>query len=333
MILLLLATAHAATWSDFGSAFPVFPCQDGWVGCLVGKTAVGPEPRGPEVTPSDLRLGFFDLDATASFSPFVAFGVYPENPVAGVAVEADPAPATPVERPPGHTVREEAVPKPVVTPKPDPIAAPGLGRDPEPLPAPVAKGCDDLPHLEPLAMLGKLDEPTRACLEGGATTGAMTSRNRYSRVLMADSWGKGDREGWSKLAKRHLEDIEGSDAELAYKYALQLQRDAKHEATILWAERSLEGKVQWTGDTYVDRVAALHKLRSMAAQGIWKRAEEASIAAPSGAASAAAESARNRTKTFAREWYEYTASAQRDPTKALQLCIAAAGTADYCKGS
>lgn len=338
MFLLLLTAAHAAGWADFGAAFPAFPCQDGWMSCLVGGAAVGPEPSGAEATPSDLRISFRDLDATASFSPFVTFPIYPEPeivpvaaPVVAVVAVAPTSPIAPV-RPlppkPGPTPGIAVDPPVKVVDPPVKVVDP----PPAPLPVPSA-GCDDVKRLEPLAMLGKLDAPTLACLEAGATTGALTSRDRYSRVLLADAWGKGDRAAWSRLAKRHLDEIDASDAEMSYKFALQLQRDGKHEPTIVWSERSLERAVQWTGDTYVDRVSALHKLRAMAAQALWKQAEEKAVAAPSSEASAAADKARARTKVFAREWYEYTASAGRDATKALQLCVAAAGTADYCKGS
>ena len=35
--------AIAAGWSDYEAAFPVAPCQDGWVGCIVDGKVVSPE--------------------------------------------------------------------------------------------------------------------------------------------------------------------------------------------------------------------------------------------------------------------------------------------------
>ena len=32
----VIATAtHAGQWSDYGELFPLFPCQDGWLGCII----------------------------------------------------------------------------------------------------------------------------------------------------------------------------------------------------------------------------------------------------------------------------------------------------------
>ena len=41
--------------------------------------------------------------------------------------------------------------------------------------------------------------------------------------------------------------------------------------------------------------------------------------------------ARNRTKVLSREWLEYANKSGQDFSKALHLCISAAGTQDYCE--
>ncbi len=40
---LLSTPAWAQGWADFASAFPMFPCQDGWMACRVDGAAVTPD--------------------------------------------------------------------------------------------------------------------------------------------------------------------------------------------------------------------------------------------------------------------------------------------------
>ena len=66
-------TPVGSTVEDWLGLFPEQPCQDGWSGCVVGGFAVdagaGHDSRGlPQ--PSDLRLGWFDLQPTPVYSPF-----------------------------------------------------------------------------------------------------------------------------------------------------------------------------------------------------------------------------------------------------------------------
>ena len=70
----LASPAYAQDWSAFAAAFPAFPCQDGWMGCLVDGAHVDPEVRKDaegRAIPSDLRVSWFDLKATATFSPWI----------------------------------------------------------------------------------------------------------------------------------------------------------------------------------------------------------------------------------------------------------------------
>ncbi|MBA2320176.1 MAG: hypothetical protein H0V89_03385, partial [Deltaproteobacteria bacterium] len=89
--------AHAAPpWNAFQAAFPLLPCQDGWAACLVGEAAVTPDlahDATGAVTPADLRIGWFDLHATAAFSPFATLSVYPAAFADDAAAYAEAAPA------------------------------------------------------------------------------------------------------------------------------------------------------------------------------------------------------------------------------------------------
>lgn len=81
----LSSVAVAASWSDFSEAFPALPCSDGWAACIVGDTVVSPGmvlDAGERPHPGDMRVGFFDLDPLAGFSPFVSLSPYSEEAVA-----------------------------------------------------------------------------------------------------------------------------------------------------------------------------------------------------------------------------------------------------------
>ncbi len=81
----LSSVAVAASWSDFSEAFPGLPCSDGWAACIVDDTVVSPGmvlDAGQRPHPGDMRVGFFDLDPLAGFSPFVSLSPYSEEAVA-----------------------------------------------------------------------------------------------------------------------------------------------------------------------------------------------------------------------------------------------------------
>jgi hypothetical protein len=72
-------TAFAAAWSSFSEAFPAAPCSDGWAGCVVANATVNAAPQHDAAgrpLPADARLGWFDLEPTAAFSPFVSLSTY-----------------------------------------------------------------------------------------------------------------------------------------------------------------------------------------------------------------------------------------------------------------
>jgi hypothetical protein len=149
---------------------------------------------------------------------------------------------------------------------------------------------------------------------------------------MGNAYSKGDMGKWEKLMKRHLDEVDQSDPDLCYKYAQYLQKKGSSDGAIKWANVALERKTVWTGDTFTQRVSALMKIRAAAAQTKWKKAEDDNAAAPSPELQTKVDAARNQTKVFAREWYEYAKQTGKDASTALQLCVSAAGTKDYCEG-
>ena len=69
---LVAPVALAAGLSDYEPIFPTNPCQDGWAACIVNGDSVTADPTKDAAgrpLPSDLRVGWFDLEATAALSP------------------------------------------------------------------------------------------------------------------------------------------------------------------------------------------------------------------------------------------------------------------------
>jgi len=339
LIALSLAStpAHAGGWGDFLSAFSASPCQDGWLGCVVGQQTISSNLVADTTgapAPADLRVGWFDLRDLPSFSPFPDLSTYTGSPIA----TAPPAPRAP--EPPRS---EDAPPGPT----PDPVQDDGdlVQRDDDRPPAPDDRpplppkadepDCGSPRSLEPMALLGRLSPAQRGCLESGiVASNRPTHQDHLSRILIANAWAAGDREEWERLARRHLDEIDRSDPDLAYKYAVHLSRKGpgSADAVLRWADTALENKTVWTGRVYTIRVNALLKLRAQAAHTTWRAAEDRYGEAPTDASQAARERARNRAKVIAREWYDYATSAGTNAAAARELCLSAAGTAEYCSG-
>jgi hypothetical protein len=132
---------------------------------------------------------------------------------------------------------------------------------------------------------------------------------------------------------RHLEEIDRSDPDLAYKYAYDLHKKGvvRSRGVVRWSEVALERKARWPESVYSRRVYTTLKIRAIAAQRLWEQAESQYVASNSDKANTNRKKYRNLTKTFSREWLEYAKAAKRDHHTALTLCFSAAGTSDYCE--
>jgi len=196
--------------------------------------------------------------------------------------------------------------------------------------------CGDLVKLEPSAMMGKLKDGEIRCLDTQLRDAErQTVKDKISRVLLADAWAKGDEHRWEGIARRHLEQIDRSDPDMCYKFSLYLSKGPaeKMDEAMKWADVALENRSRWSGDLHVKRVYSLYRLKAMAAQKKWTYLEEEYVKDPSEEILSTKDETRNQTKTLSREWLEYARSSGKDPTVALQLCISAAGTAEFCDES
>jgi len=195
--------------------------------------------------------------------------------------------------------------------------------------------CDDIRRLEPRALIGRLTDEQVLCLELLLRRAErLTSKNKVSRVLMADAWTKRDMDRWEAAVQRHLDEIDRSDADLAYIYARFLaQRTEEHiPEAIRWSNVALANAHQWEGDTHVDRVYALHRINAVAAQQLWLVAEQTVLDEGSHTTGTGkANFWRNQTKALSREWLAFAVAAGKDPAASLDLCMSAAGTTGYCE--
>ncbi len=195
--------------------------------------------------------------------------------------------------------------------------------------------CEDIRRLEPRALIGRLTEQQILCLELELRRAErLTEKNKLSRVLMADAWSKQDLDRWEAAVRRHLDEIDRSDADLAYIYARFLaQRTEEHiPEAIRWSNVALSNAHQWEGDTHVDRVYALHRINAVAAQRLWLASEQDILDGSAGTdGSARANFWRNQTKSLSREWLAFAVAAGKDPAASLDLCMSAAGTTGYCE--
>lgn len=194
------------------------------------------------------------------------------------------------------------------------------------------QGCDDLLLLEPRSMLGRLTEEQILCLQTRlSTTGAQTTRSAISRILVADAWSRGDDHRWSGAIRRHLEQIDRSDADLCYLFARWLAARASTDPeAIRWAQLALDNAHRWEGPRRIQRVDALHRIRTVVAQSLWLDAETDVLQQRTPERIGRATFWRNQTKTLAREWLQFALAAGVDSSLPYELCLSAAGTTEYC---
>jgi hypothetical protein len=186
-----------------------------------------------------------------------------------------------------------------------------------------------LSALEPAATKGALTEDEKACLEqryGSARV--QTTKDKISRVLLVNAYAYSTKY-WAQLVRRHLDEVDRSDPDIAYLYAFYLYNTDKKNAeeVIRWTETALERRDIWSGDVYVGRVYGLYKLRAIAANTLWSEAEDRLARGEEGIN---VDRLRNDVKVYAREWLDFAKVAGRDTSESAQLCLSAATRAIAC---
>ena len=135
--------------------------------------------------------------------------------------------------------------------------------------------------------------------------------------------------------RRHLTEIDRSDADLCFIFARHLAKGGvtRVRETIRWTETALENaRRNWRGDTLTTRVYSLHRMRALAAQQKWFEVEQQFLGNTTDRALLDRASRwRNITKSYAREWLEFSGSSDQNMSTPFQVCVSAAGTEDFCK--
>ncbi len=251
----------------------------------------------------------------------VAIAVEPTTSTELVEAETDTEPAV-VEATPVVTATENST----VAQAPAPTASTR--------PPGIPPGCSNLLAIEPFALMGRLGEELRQCLEERiGTVELQTEKKDISRVLMVDADARQDSVELLRLMGRHLADIDRSDPDLCFMYALslsQLELDRAEEA-IRWADYALENKQEWRRETYESRVYNLFRLKTETANKLWVHYDAAYVVDRDPATSEVSELWRNNTKQYAREWLDYAFASRQETSVARVLCITAAGTSDFCE--
>ena len=194
--------------------------------------------------------------------------------------------------------------------------------------------CDDPMELESVAMMGELGTGEQQCLEARiAAERLQTTRDKISRVLLVNAKTGGDRAEWERLMVRHLEDIDRSDPDLCFSYAIHLHKGGdleNAEEVIRWADVALENKQRWEGSVHVKRVSGLLRLRAEAGNRLWVDAESRYRKEASPENDADVRDYRGLAKSTSREWLDYARAAELPTKSAYDLCVSAAGTREFC---
>jgi len=199
------------------------------------------------------------------------------------------------------------------------------------------QNCDDLVAMESGALMGKLRGGQIACLETAyAGAGSQTDKNKVSRVLMVNAEASGDRASWEQLVTRHLEEVDRSDPDLCFSFALYLSKGGAGRAwgVIKWSDYALENKSRWTGSTYKSRVYSLMQLKAEAAAALWEYSAQAVVSGEGDRAKLQEDEKKMRglAKDYALEWLDYARASKQEDRTAMALCVSAAGSKKFCEG-
>jgi len=194
------------------------------------------------------------------------------------------------------------------------------GTDVGPAPA-VVPDCGELQSYEAKAMAGSLEGDDFQCVSDVAY-GTGDQRGDATRVLLAHHWTAGEMQAWQTEARRYLDEIDASDPDLAYKFALHLLKQGDDEGAIAYADLAIEAAAGWTDESLASkRVYGVRKIQASAAQKLWRADVEAGRPA---------DESRARTLALALDWLESAADADKDGAKASELCLSAGGTSEEC---
>lgn len=257
------------------------------------------------------------------------------TPLAPVASSAGPTSMTDA----GSAV-QPSKPPPQAPPEPPRAAKPSPPRPQRVSPAAAreavahewspAAGCPGLPGLEAGAALGASSPADLACARDGLRSGNRGDRDKYSRVLIRNAQARGNKAELAAQLRRHLDEVDRSDADIAFAYAMTVPLDNTAEL-LRWTQVALDCPTRIEGEAYVTRRNELLKRRAVGLARGHARAERSLAAEWSEANLAAAEVVRSEARHAAREWIDYAEAATLpDLEDARALCASVTGTYTNC---
>jgi hypothetical protein len=184
-------------------------------------------------------------------------------------------------------------------------------------------------------MMGELSDGQKGCLQKRMSTASQqTEKKKISLVLIMDAEAGGESKAWEQLMANHLENLDRSDPNMCFKYAIHLSRKGAGHAhgVIRWADYALENKQSWSGATYKKNVYGLFQLRAQAANKLWEAASKDYTTDNTDESKQKAEKYRGLAKDYSREWLDYARASEQSTKSPMALCVSAAGNVAFCEG-
>lgn len=190
-----------------------------------------------------------------------------------------------------------------------------------------AADCGDLISLEPQAILGRLESDSRSCLAGEMRNSSLdqTERAKIGKLLLVDAQVRcdgGDCTDYEREQVYYFAEVERSSADLLFAWATYLH-DSRGTASpdwnevVLWSDRSLDRKSEWTG---VSRLKKVDKLLEICARQTF----DAYTSSPKD------EDLRIKARNRSIDWLIYRVQIDKDSTIPLQMCASAGGSYELC---
>jgi len=197
------------------------------------------------------------------------------------------------------------------------------------------KICEDLPSLEPEAMMGELPVNAIACLEAKLRLERLQSQKAHiSTLLINNDFNKKKWDSWELRVRNHLRNIDRSQPDMTFAFALFLYNKGSeyYKEALYWTDYTLETRNQWPeGQDFVEKSNKLYQIRAQLALEIWMQAEKAYTKERTAELDQLSKEARGLAKDLSREWLDYTRQAELPTNDAFNMCMSTSPDPEYCK--
>ena len=197
------------------------------------------------------------------------------------------------------------------------------------------KICEDLPALEPGAMMGELAPDAIACLEAKLRLERLQSQKSHiSTLLINNDFNKKKWDSWELRVRNHLRNIDRSQPDMTFAFALYLYNKGPeyYKEALYWTDYTFETRNQWPeGQDFINKSNKLYQIREQLALEIWMQTEKAYTRERTAELDQLSKEARGLAKDLSREWLDYTRQADLPTNDAFNMCMSTSPEPDYCK--